>query len=295
MRCFDKPRGGPQVRDSSNGNRSPGHADPAVGRHTLNALGEILSRPVSSVMMIQENQMRPCRARKPLPLIMAGDGGAYHRRLRAGCTLLALLALAGCAGARVSNIATSTVPGAPPTEILVAVDASQTADSAQSKVAAQVAGKLQSSLVDRLIHSRVTAEPFIAQTSHPGAAILHVSIVQADPGSFIERFTIGFGLGRAKLQARAELERADGDGAPALTAFDTASDSGMKPGLILPGGIALATGNAVHLAIGGGIDVAMNLRGGLARPTTSTASAIVAQLKKYYIAEGWDWPAADGA
>jgi len=224
---------------------------------------------------------------------MAEKRGKCCRSLRAGCAILALTALAGCAGAKVSNVATSTIAGPSPSEILVAVDTTQMADSAQSNAAAQVATKLQSALVERLIHSRVTAEPFIAQTNHPGAAILHVSVVQADPGNFIERVTVGFGLGRAKLQARAELQQANGSGAPTLTAFDTAS--GMKPGLILPGGIALATGNAIHLAIGGGIDMATNLNGGLARPTTGTASAIVAQLKKCYIAEGWHWPANDGA
>jgi len=59
--------------------------------------------------------------------------------------------------------------------------------------------------------------------------------------------------------------------------------------------VASATRNPIHLAIGGAIDIAMNLRGGLARPTSSTATAIVAQLKQYYATAGWYRPAGHEA
>lgn len=202
-----------------------------------------------------------------------------------------LTGLAGCAGATVSNVAAVQPTGPSPSEILVAVDAAPMTDATQTHAAQQVASKLQSALVERLTGARVTAEPFEPGSQHRGAALLHVSVVQADPGSLVERFVVGFGLGHAELQAKTELESADGSGGTSLTAFNTSGDSGMKPGLILPGAVALATRNPIHLAIGGGIDIAMNLRGGLARPTSSTASAIVAQLKKYYASAGWYWPA----
>jgi len=194
----------------------------------------------------------------------------------------------------VSNVAAVQTAGPAPSEILVAVNAAPMTDAAQIRAAQTVASKLQTALVERLTSSRVTAEPFVRETSHPGAALLHVSVVLADPGSLAERFVVGFGLGSAKLQANAELESADGSGGISLTAFNTFSHSGIKPGLILPGVVALATRNPIHLAIGGTIDIAMNLRGGLARPTSSsTASAIVAQLRKYYAAAGWYWPAGN--
>lgn len=201
-----------------------------------------------------------------------------------------LIGLAGCTGATVSTVAVAPSAGPAPSEILVAVDTAAITDSGQMQAAQQIAPKLQSDLVERLIRAHVTAEPLVPGSSHPGAAVLHVSITQADPGSLVERFVVGFGVGRAKLQAKTELESADGSGGTRLTAFNTASDSGMKPGLILPGGVALATRNAIHLAIGGGIDVAMNIRGGLARPTTSTSNAIVTQLRTYYASAGWYWP-----
>jgi hypothetical protein len=202
-----------------------------------------------------------------------------------------VVALSGCVRAKVSNVAAMQPAGPAPSEILVAVDATPTTNRAQAEAAHRLAPELQSDLVERLTRARVTAEPFVPGSSHPGAAILHVSIVQADPGSLVERVVLGFGLGRAKLQTRTELESADETRGRALAAFDTSSNSRMKPGLILPGGVALATGDAIHLVIGGGIDIAMNMRGGLTRPTTSTASAIVAQLKKYYASSGWYWPA----
>lgn len=179
----------------------------------------------------------------------------------------------------------------PPFEILVDVDVAPGLDAADAKVAQGVSGKLQSKLIERLADSRVTAEPFVTGTRHPDSVVLHVSITKADPGNPAERFVIGLGLGQATLQARADLESTDMPGAYSMTAFNTSGDSGYKPGLIVPGGVALATGKTVHLAIGAAADVASNVNGGLDKPTNATATAIVGQLKKYYAAVGWPWPA----
>lgn len=209
--------------------------------------------------------------------------------------LALLIALAGCAGADVSHVAAVRPAGPAPSEILVQVDASSITNPKQNAEARHIAATLQSDLVERLTRSHVTAENFMSGTDHPGAAVLHVAITRAEPGSFVERVVLGFGLGRARLEARAELVSPSRSGNVSLTAFDTTSDSGAKPGLILPGGVALATGNAIHLAIGGGIDLALNLRGGLSRPTTRTAAAIVRQVSKYYASAGWTWPNRDSA
>lgn len=228
------------------------------------------------------------------PFVNRRDAEVAGRRmacLRSAGLAALLIGLTGCAGAAVSNVAAVQPSGPPPSEILVAVDAAPMTGATQTHAAQAVASKLQTALVERLTGSHLTAEPFVPGTSHPGAAILHVSVVQADPGSLAERFVVGFGLGSGKLQANAELEYAQGSSGMSLTTFDTSSHSGMKPGLILPGAVALATRNPIHLAIGGAIDIAMNVRGGLARPTSSTASGIVAQLKKYYASAGWYWPA----
>lgn len=204
--------------------------------------------------------------------------------------LAGLLLLAGCAGAKVTPGASAPATSPTPFEILVdVVPAVQ--DATQAEFARQVSAKLNSDLVERLARQRITAEPFVAGTSHPGAVVLRVAIVDADPGNRLERMAIGFGLGKAELQAKASLASSDDATATALTAFDTESDTGHKPGLILPGGVALATRNIVHLAVGGGIGVATQLHDGTDKPIKETASAIVDQLKSYYSAAGWIWPA----
>ncbi|MCB8881895.1 DUF4410 domain-containing protein [Acidisoma cellulosilytica] len=209
---------------------------------------------------------------------------------RAALAGLSLFLLSSCAGAHVSNIASVSTTTPAPSEILVAVDTAPMPNADQTRAAAAVAPQLQAAVVRRLGKAHIAAIPYTAGSARPGAAVLHVSIQQADPGSRAERFLIGFGMGSAKLEARADLETTLPSAHSSLTAFDTASDTGIKPGLILPGGIALATGNLIHLAIGGGIDVVTNLNGGLSKPTNSTATAIVKQLHRYYRSAGWVWP-----
>ncbi len=214
-------------------------------------------------------------------------GGRFRplRRLLASFVLVALLA--GCAGAQVTGVVATRAVTPPPVVIAVAVDTSPMIDAAQTETAQHVAQELQGQLVRRLQQAGLAAMPAMVGTRPPGTALLHVAIVEADAGNRLERFVIGFGAGRATLQARADFE---GAGPAAMTEFDTASDTGRKPGLILPGGVALATRNLVHLAIGGGIDVALQLRDGMDQPVKGTAAAIVKQLRKYYTAAGWRWP-----
>jgi hypothetical protein len=110
----------------------------------------------------------------------------------------------------------------------------------------------------------------------------------------LERLVVGFGAGRNELRARADLERVGGPMKVSMTAFDTSSGSGFKPGIILAGAITLATGNvaflAIHVAIRTAVAVAANFRGGLEQRVGATTSIIVSQLKKYYATEGWIWP-----
>ena len=213
---------------------------------------------------------------------------------RTGLAVAVMVAmLTGCTSARVAETARTDPTGTRPLEILVDVSATPPSDAKRAKVVQDVSSTLQSSLVKELTAAHITAEVFVPGAPHPGAAVLHVIVTEASPGSTLERFVVGFGVGRAELNATADLRVGDATGTLPLTAFNTYSDSGFKPGLLLPGGIALATGDAAHLAIAGGLDVAFNVRGGLQQPMKHTSSAIVKQLKKYYGSVGWSWPAAD--
>lgn len=203
----------------------------------------------------------------------------------AGAALVVLF-LGSCGAARVTNLSTQ-VAAAKPSEILVDVDVDTSLD-ADTKLAAEKAAKeIALDVTKKLRQAHISAEQYILTDRQPNTAILHISITKADAGNSAERFAIGFGVGRAKLIANADL-RSSGSAAPQLmVTFDTASDSGRRPGLILPGGFAFATGNVIHLAIGGAIDAAGSLRGGLARPVKKTASAIADQVKHYYKSAGW--------
>jgi Domain of unknown function (DUF4410) len=200
------------------------------------------------------------------------------------------LALAGCAGAQVSDVAATHQADRPPGEILVEVSTAM-----ETQPAGDVAAKLRSDLVQQLTKAGLAAEPFASGTNDPGAAVLHVSITEATPGSYLERLIIGFGLGRSQLQAKVALESAGGAAHP-ITAFDTSSASGrVMPGLVLPGAIAAASRNVMPLMIGGGLKLATSLRGSLDNSARQTAEAIVGEIKDYYASVGWRWPAHDRA
>lgn len=201
-----------------------------------------------------------------------------------------LLCLAGCAGTQVSNVASIRAVGPPPRAILVDVETGPARNAAEAGAEQSAARQLQADLLHRLAKAGIAAQPAAPGAMRPGAMRLHVALTRVDPGSRAERLVIGFGAGRARLEARAELWPAGAVAAMPLTAFDTSSDTGIKPGLILPGGVALATGNALHMAIGGGIDLAFNVQGGLARTSAHTATAILGELRTYYRGAGWPWP-----
>ena len=200
----------------------------------------------------------------------------------------ALALLAGCA-AQVSTLAEREPGAARPVEILVAVNADP-GEPAGTAIAQNIATALQSELVRRLTKAKLTAAPFLPGAVPSNADVLHVVITDADPGDRLKRIVIGFGAGRAELRATADLARAGAAAQAPLLTFSTASDSGYKPGLIVPGAVAAGTGDALGLAIGGGVDIATNIQGGLAKPTEKTATAIVTRLKRYYASVGWSWP-----
>lgn len=195
--------------------------------------------------------------------------------------------LGGCATAKVGGVATEGEPGQRPAEILVDVHPAADVDAPHLAAASQASDQLEQALIQNLEKSGITAEAYNGAAGK-GAALLHVSITDADPGNAVERFVIGLGAGKAKLQVNAELQL----GKEATTKFATSSDSGHKLGLIVPGGVAAATGQAIHLAIGGGIDVATSVHGGMERPLHATSTAIVQQIHKCYEQAGWYWPRA---
>lgn len=198
---------------------------------------------------------------------------------------LGAAALGGCAGAKVSGVTVNGPPAHQPALLLVAVNTPGDAEDAAAM--RSLAGSVQSDLLERLSKARIPATILGTAPVPPGDAVLRVDIVRADPGNDVKRLLVGFGAGRAKLEVRAGLYRPDQSARGPALAFSSHADSGRNPGLILPGGVALATQNAVHFAIGGAINLASNARGGLKGDVRHTADAIVHQLQAYYYNAGW--------
>ena len=201
-----------------------------------------------------------------------------------------LLLVGGCA-AHVTDLAETSSATSQPTEILVAVGAGgPSAAKSDPTTFERVEAGLEGELVKRLIAAHVAAEPYVPGTFHSGADVLNVSVTDADPGNRLRRVIIGFGAGQATLHVSAALEATTPSGG-ALLAFATSSNSGYKPGIVVPAAAAAGTGSAIGLAVGGGIDVATSVPSGLAEPMHRTAEAIVDRLSQYYSAVGWRWPA----
>ncbi len=204
------------------------------------------------------------------------------------------MALASCATVHVADVTSTRIAAMPPAEILVEVINRLPADDARVKVANKVASSLQTALIDKLTEAGLTVEPLEPGRTRPGSAVLCVSIGEAEPGSVLERLVVGFGAGRAELRARADFEWPEGPTKVSMTAFNTASGSGFKPGVLLAGAITAVTGNvvflAIHVAVRSGVAVATNFRGSLEQRVGATTTIIVSQLKKYYATEGWIWP-----
>ena len=109
---------------------------------------------------------------------------------------------------------------------------------------------------------------------------------------FSERLLIGFGAGRSALLTKASFDIA-GQAGPAMSFSATAKD-GRKPGLIVPGAVAAATGELSRLAIGGGVSLLVGRRSGLDGGAKRSAALIVKQTRQLYRASGWPWPSDKG-
>lgn len=183
-----------------------------------------------------------------------------------------------------------------PRELLLDVMGTPDISGSYSALQQATIASLEKELTEELKNSKLLVRIASTGGDGSGATVLRVIVTAADPGDAAKRLIIGFGAGRAEVQVRADLEQVGSrSDRRELVAFTTYSDTGHKPGLLLPGGAALATGDVVHLAVGGSLVVVGNTRSGLNQPIHRTARAIVAQLKAFYAAAGWIWPSGSGA
>lgn len=202
---------------------------------------------------------------------------------------LIVVALGACSAAHISQVVRVRTDRPAPTTILVDVAPVWNMEGANAEMRVAT-DALRSGVLVQLAKQGMTAAPLSSASIAPGSAVLRIRVSEADAGNQAARMIIGFGAGRARLQVRAELESADGGPAQPMTSFAASSDSGRRPGLLVPGGVAIASASVVPLAINGAVGVASNLRGSLDRPIKQASSAIVGQLRDYYRTVGWPWP-----
>lgn len=220
-------------------------------------------------MTITTSDLRPSRSKRSRALLPAV----------AGMTLLA-----GCATTKVGDFAMSEARSAAPAAIVVAVELADGLWGDDD--AMRAAAGLHRDLEHRLAKEGITVHT--GEPTHPGAAVMRVRIDEADRGNAVKRFVVGFGSGNSRLRTTIALEVA-GERDPALR-FTSRNASFPRPGLVMPVGIAGASGKTGTLPISAGLGLLSVTRSGLDADVRNTARRIVAETKEYYVRVGWRWP-----
>ena len=196
----------------------------------------------------------------------------------------ALLLLPACAGTAVHDLSmaparSQQIPGA------IGVRVTLAPDIRSDPYAGKAAHRLQAELVKAYRKAGLPTSVTPDGQPSPGGAMVRVQIVRADPGNSAERLLIGFGAGRSALLTKASFKIA-GQTGPAMS-FSASAKDGRKPGMIVPGAIAAATGELSRLAIGSGVGLLMGRRSGLDGGAKRSAALIVKQTRQLYRASGW--------
>jgi hypothetical protein len=202
----------------------------------------------------------------------------------------ALLLLPACAGTAVHDLSmaparSQQIPGAIGVRVTLAPDIRSDPDA--GRAAHRLLAELVKAYRKAGLPASVTTDGQPPRRSHgkspdrPGG-----------PGNSAERLLIGFGAGRSALLTKASFDIA-GQAGPAMSFSATAKD-GRKPGLIVPGAVAAATGELSRLAIGGGVGLLVGRRSGLDGGAKRSAALIVKQTRQFYRASGWPWPSDKG-
>lgn len=201
----------------------------------------------------------------------------------------AALLLSGCATSKATGVAIAASPATVSAPRAVAIKVAVSPELQSDPSASEAADLLEYALLKHYGKAGLTIAPHGA----PAQALVHVKIVRADRGNKMRQMLVGFGSGRSSLQTDTSFHLSDRD-APSLS-FSSSTKSGRKPGLILPGAVAVATGEASRLAIGGGINLLVPGRAGLRNEAERSAKQIVKQTRQLYLASGWRWPADEQA
>ena len=235
-------------------------------------------------------------------------------RLSKRIYVLAALAVAGCAGAQVtqenaSTPITASRPGAifvypfavNPDDVklnsgIVASTYRNWSGSDQNAQQMQIA-KQTAHNVCVSVAATLSQKGFNAVCQERGLQVTGNNVVIVDgeftdisEGNRLRRMVIGLGVGASTLDTTVQLNQHTADGSRQILEFTTHADSGQMPGAGITGPAGAAAGGATAAA-SIGVNVAA---GGVKNFTSSTgyladktSSQIVDQVTKYYQAQGW--------
>ncbi|MCJ2183652.1 DUF4410 domain-containing protein [Novosphingobium sp. 1949] len=218
-----------------------------------------------------------------------------NQHIHLALAVCAAALVSGCAHTKIGDVALSPARELPAASRLC-LRVSLAPGLQGQEAASKAARKLEAKLLEKYHEAGLSAGIVLGQLKDQAAAFVQVRIVEADPGNTAKRLLVGFGAGRSAFATRTRIQAGPTEpvardvSQPAHLAFSTMAKDGLKPGVILSGGIATVTGDVSRLAVGAAISTLAELRSGLGRQAERTADVIVEQTHVFYRASHWDWP-----
>lgn len=152
----------------------------------------------------------------------------------------------------------------------------------------RVVDSLAAKLVSKLQEEGIQAERASASTTVPlHAAMIEGRLDRIDEGDAVVRTTIGFGQGAARMVVHAEGFQQTASGRRKLGEGDLATSSGKKPGIVVPGAAAGATGQVAGLAVGGALAAKGEIGGAIQGEVDRAAGTIAEQVAARFREQGW--------
>jgi Domain of unknown function (DUF4410) len=231
-------------------------------------------------------------------------------RKRIGLCLIALAVVAGCASTQVTErqrlvygklrrpgniwvynfVAT---PAEVPPDSEVAIEAGQQSSqqtAEQIQLGRELGAEIAKQLVADIQGMGLPAQVATGQTSPNVNDILTRGYpVSIEQGRTVRRVVIGFGSGGSELETVVEAHQMTPQGLRKLGSGTIGSTGNKTPGAVVPGAVAIATGNPIGLIVVGGLK-AMGEASGRSRVegrAKATAQEIADQLKPRFQDQGW--------
>lgn len=197
-----------------------------------------------------------------------------------------LLLAGACGGARITDLAQGPAPAQPPTRLIVEAGVAPGADPTSDVLLEHAARKVRLDLTRRPEREGFEIVEVASAQAPADVGVLQVLLIDVDPGSRTRRMLIGFGAGRASVEASVRFIPAPLS-SPQLS-LSAESLSRRRPSLILPIGMAAAGGSTALIPIG--LSLVAESRAGVDREVGRLNAEVLNQLKATYRSSHWVWP-----